>query len=107
MRAGLVGVDVPDPMHLKPWEEQDEPLASNRHFDEQMYCFYALRYLLNPDGHYVSADRWLRMDAQDDHDKLLPDLLVALGLQDAQWDENEYLPWVVGKAPEMLGELLS
>lgn len=100
-------VTVPDPMHLEGWEEQDEPLASDPHFDEQHYCYYALRYLLNPDGHYVSADRWLRMDPANDHDKLLPDLLIALGLQERQWGNDEYLPWEVGKAPEVLAEFLS
>ena len=101
------GVLLPDPMHLEGWEEQDEPLASDRHSDEQTYCFTALRYLLNPDGHYVSMDRWLRMDRADHKDKLLPDLLIALDVQEQQWNVDEYLPWEVGKAPEVLGEFLS
>ena len=102
-----IAVALPDPMHLEGWEEQDEPLASDRHSDEQTYCFTALRYLLNPDGHYVSMDRWLRMDRADHKDKLLPDLLVALDVQEQQWNVDEYLPWEVGKAPEVLGEFLS
>ena len=101
------GVLLPDPMHLEGWEEQDEPLASDRHTDEQTYCCMALRYLLNPDGHYVSMDRWLRMDPADQNDKLLPDFLIALGVLEQQWNVHEYLPWEVGKAPEVLGEFLS
>jgi len=98
---------LPDPMHLEGWEEQDEPLATDRHSDGQDYCFMALRYLLNPDGHYVSKDRWLRMDPAKQTDKLLPDLLIALHVLEQQWNVNEYLPWEVGKAPEVLGEFLS
>jgi hypothetical protein len=101
------GVALPDPMHLEGWEEQDEPLASDPHSDEQTYCFTALRYLLNPDGHYVSMDRWLRMDPHKPSDKLLPDFLIARDLLAQQWGVDEYLPWVVGKAPEVLGEFLS
>lgn len=96
-----------DPMHLEGWEEQDEPLATDPHSDEQAYCFMALCYLLNPDGHYVSKDRWLRMDRANEDDLLLPDLLIARDLQARQWGVNQYLPWVVGKAPEVLGEFLS
>jgi Uma2 family endonuclease len=96
-----------DPLHLEGWEEQDEPLATDPHSDEQAYCYYALRYLLNPDGHYVSKDRWLRMDPANERDKLLPDLLIALGAQDRQWGVDEYLPWEVGKPPEALAEFLS
>ena|SRR5579859_1665974 len=107
MKQSPTAATLPDPMHLEPWEEQDEPLASDRHHDEQTYCFEALRHLLNPDGHYATMDRWLRMDPADDHDRLLPDLLVATGLLQAQWNRNEYLPWVAGKAPEILGEFLS
>jgi hypothetical protein len=107
MTAVAVGVAVPDPMHLEGWEEQDEPLASDPHSDEQAYCFMALCYLLNPDGHYVSKDRWLRMDPADPADKLLPDLLIARHLLRQQWGVNEYLPWAVGKAPELLAEFLS
>ena len=106
-RSRLVEVELPDPMHLEGWEENDEPLASDPHSDEQAYCFYALRYLLNPDGHYVSKDRWLRMDPHNSGDKLLPDLLIALGLQERQWGTDEYLPWEVGKPPEVLAEFLS
>jgi hypothetical protein len=102
-----VGLAVPDPMHLEGWEEQDEPLASDPHSDEQTYCFMALRYLLNPDSHYVSMDRWLRMDPAKDSDKLLPDLLIALDVLEQQWGVDEYVPWEVGKAPEVLGEFLS
>jgi len=101
------GVALPDPMHLEGWEEQDEPLASDPHSDEQTYCFTALRYLLNPDGHYVSMDRWLRLDPHVPSDKLLPDFLIARHLLAQQWGVDEYLPWVVGKAPEVLGEFLS
>ena len=107
MAHSLAGVRLPDPLHPQPWEEQDEPLASNRHFDEQTYCWHPLRYLLNPACHYVSMDRWLRMDPNDPSDRLLPDLLLARDLQDREWDNDEYLPWVVGKAPEVLAEFLS
>ncbi len=107
MLQTIAGVELPDPMHLEGWEENDEPLATDPHSDEQAYCFYALRYLLNPDGHYVSKDRWLRMDPANSRDKLLPDLLIALGLQERQWGTDEYLPWAVGKPPEVLAEFLS
>lgn len=101
------GVALPDPMHLEGWEEHDEPLASDPHSDEQTYCFMALRYLLNPDGHYVSMDRWLRMDPADETDKLLPDFLIARHVLARQWNVNEYVPWEVGKPPEVVGEILS
>ena len=102
-----VGVALTDPMHLEGWEEQDEPLATDLHGEEQAYCWTALRSVLNPDGHYVSKDRWLRMDPADPADRLLPDILIALHVQAQQWNVNEYLPWEVGKAPEVLGEFLS
>jgi Uma2 family endonuclease len=107
MAPVAVGLAPPDPMHLQGWEEQDEPLATDRHSEEQAYCWTALRYLLEPDGHYVSKDRWLRMDPDDEHDKLLPDLLIARDVLAQQWNVNEYLPWAVGKAPEVLAEFLS
>jgi Uma2 family endonuclease len=107
MATVAVGQALPDPMHLEGWEEQDEPLATDRHSEEQAYCWTALRYLLEPDGHYVSKDRWLRMDPDDEHDKLLPDLLIARDVLAQQWNVNEYLPWAVGKAPEVLAEFLS
>lgn len=107
MAQTALGVLLTDPLHLEGWEEQDEPLATDRHSEEQAYCWLALRYLLNPDGHYVSKDRWLRMDLANADDKLLPDLLIALGVLEQQWNMNEYLPWEVGKAPEVLGEFLS
>jgi Uma2 family endonuclease len=100
-------VALADPLHLEGWEEQDEPLATGRHSEEQAYCWQALRYLLEPEGHYVSKDRWLRMDPDKEADKLLPDLLIARDLLERQWNVNEYLPWEVGKAPEVLGEFLS
>jgi Uma2 family endonuclease len=100
-------VALADPLHLEGWEEQDEPLATDRHSEEQAYCWQALRYLLEPEGHYVSKDRWLRMDPDKEADKLLPDLLIARDLLERQWNVNEYLPWEVGKAPEVLGEFLS
>ena len=102
-----IGVALADPLHLEGWEEQDEPLATDRHTEEQTYCWMALRYLLNPGGHYVSMDRWLRMDPAKEWDKLLPDLLIARDVLAQQWNVNEYLPWEVGKAPEVLGEFLS
>lgn len=86
-----IEVTLPDPMHLEPWEEQDEPSAGDPHFGEQRYCYSALRCLLNPAGHYVSEDRWLRMDPANDRDKLLTDLMTALGLQERQWGTDEYL----------------
>jgi Uma2 family endonuclease len=102
-----VGLAPPDPMHLEGWEEQDEPSATDRHSEEQAYCWTALRSLLEPDGHYVSKDRRLRMDPDDEQDKLLPDLLIARDVLKQQWNVNEYLPWLVGKAPELLAEFLS
>jgi hypothetical protein len=107
MVRAIPGAVLPDPMHLEGWEEQDEPLATDPHSDEQAYCFMALCYLLNPDGHYVSKDRWLRMDPANERDLLLPDLLIARDLLAHQWGVNQYLPWAVGKAPEMLAEFLS
>ena len=107
MAYTVPGAELTDPMHLEGWEEQDEPLATDRHGEEQAYCWAALRYLLNPDGHYVSKDRWLRMDPANDRDKLLPDLLIAMGVQNRQWNVDEYLPWEVGKPPEILAEFLS
>jgi Uma2 family endonuclease len=102
-----VGLAPPDPMHLEGWEEQDEPSATDRHSEEQAYCWTALRSLLEPDGHYVSKDRRLRMDPDDEQDKLLPDLLIARDVLGRQWNVDEYLPWAVGKAPELLAEFLS
>ena len=52
----------------------------------------ALRSLLEPAGHYLSKDRWLRMDPNDEHDKLLPDLLIARDMLARQWNVNEFLP---------------
>ncbi|HEV7216451.1 MAG TPA: Uma2 family endonuclease [Chloroflexota bacterium] len=107
MAQTVLGATLTDPLHLEGWEEQDEPLATDRHSEEQAYCFMALRYLLNPGGHYVSKDRWLRMDPAKAADKLLPDLLIALDVLQQQWGVDEYLPWLVGKAPEVLAEFLS
>ena len=107
MAQTALSVALTGPLHLEGWEEQDEPLATDRHSDEQAYCWLALRYLLNPAGHYVSKDRWLRMDPANADDKLLPDLLIARDVLAQQWNLNEYLPWEVGKAPEVLGEFLS
>jgi hypothetical protein len=107
MAPVAVGLALPEPMHREGWEEQDEPLATDPHSDEQAYCFMALRSLLNPDGHYVSKDRWLRMDPANEHDLLLPDLLIARDLQARQWGVNQYRPWAVGKPPEVLAEFLS
>jgi Uma2 family endonuclease len=107
MAPVAAGRALPDPMHLEGWEEQDEPLATDPHSEEQAYCWTALRYLLEPAGHYVSKDRWLRMDPANDDDLLLPDLLIARDVLAQQWNVNQYLPWVVGKAPELLAEFLS
>jgi Uma2 family endonuclease len=82
-------------------------LATDRHSEEQAYCWTALRSLLEPDGHYVSKDRRLRMDPDDEQDKLLPDLLIARDVLGRQWNVDEYLPWAVGKPPEVLAEFLS
>lgn len=107
MQPYLSAASLPDPMHPKPWEEKDEPLASDRHYDTQDYIRDALRLILEPLGHYVTRDRWLRMDPNDHDDRLLPDLLVALDVPAERRDPDEYAPWVVGKPPDVLGELLS
>ncbi len=100
-----VALDVPDPLHLQPWEEKDEPLASDLHYLEQDGCVAALRGRFAGPRCYVTRDRWLLMDPANRDDKLLPDLLVALDVPDAL--RKEYDPTVEGKPPDMLAEWLS
>lgn len=98
-------VDVPDPMNLDPWIEQDEPLASDFHRFEQIRVFDALveRFPL-PDA-YVLFERWLVMRLHDRVRKVQPDLLVAIGVPHLSHDE--YDPANEGKAPDVLMEWLS
>ncbi len=107
MRADIAALDLPDPMHPKPWEEKDEPLASDLHYDSQDYVRDALRVILDPTLHYVTRDRWLHMDPANPRDRLLPDLLVALDVPAARRDPDEFIPREVGKPPDLLGEILS
>ena len=106
MRASILPVDVPDPMHPDPSVDQDEPLATDRHHLDQHYVTEALIVLLGPD-HYVTRDRWLRMDPRNPTDRLLPDLLIALDLPPEIRDPDEYDPQQMGKAPDLLAEYLS
>lgn len=96
---------VPDPLHLEGWEKQDEPMATDWHHREQDYCCAVLRERFAGPDCYVTRDRWLLMDPANRADKLLPDLLVALGVPDG--NREEYDPVVVGKPPDLLAELLS
>lgn len=107
MQPDLMTASLPDPIHPKPWEEKDEPWGSYRHYDTQDYIRDALRLILEPLGHDVTRDGWLRMDPNDHDDCLLPDLLVALDVPPERRDPDEYVLWVVGRPPDVLGELLS
>jgi len=97
---------LPDPMRLEPWEEQDEPLASERHHQEQDYCLSALRELLRPQGYLVTRDRWLRVDPTGVQRPVQPDLLIAHGVTLGP-EETTYDPWLLDKAPDLLAEFLS
>ena len=97
---------LPDPMRLEPWEEQDEPLASERHHQEQDYCLFALRELLGPQGYVVTRDRWLRVDPTGVQRAVQPDLLIAHGVTLGP-EETTYDPWLLGKVPDVLAEFLS
>ncbi len=105
MLRSITEAHVPDPMHLEGWEEQDEPMATDWHHREQDYCCAVLRERFAGSDCYVTRDRWLLMDPASRADKLLPDLLVALGVPDG--NREEYDPVVEGKPPDLLAELLS
>jgi len=98
-------VDVPDPMHLDPEVEQDEPLAIDQHHYDQDSCYRTLQALFAGPTCYVTRDRWLLMDPSNPRDKLLPDLLVARNVPQA--NRMEYDPVVEGKPPDLLAEFLS
>lgn len=98
-------VEVPDPMHLDPWIEQDEPLASDPHRFEQNLVYMMLRERFALPDYYVSFDRWLRMDPKDPSKQLQPDILVAIGVP--HLDKNRYDPEGEGKPPAILMEWLS
>lgn len=106
LRARALPDDLPDPMHPEPWVEQDEPLASDLHHRDQDYAAAALSVFLGP-AHYVTRDRWLRMDPSNPKDRLLPDLLIALDLPPERRDPDEYDPEIVGRPPDLLAEYLS
>jgi len=97
---------IPDPMCLEPWEEQDEPLASERHHLEQDYCVQALKDLLGPKGYFVTRDCWLKVDPTGVQRDVQPDLLIAYGVH-LDLDETTYDPWALDKVPDMLAEFLS
>lgn len=105
MLRDLAPFRAPDPMHLDPGEERDEPLAHDRHHREQDYCCAVLQASFAGPECYVTRDRWLLMDPADPRDKLLPDLVVALGVPDAL--RGDYDPVVEGKPPDLLAEFLS
>lgn len=94
-------------MHPEPWVEQDEPLASDWHHEDQEYAYLSIRWLLGPERHYVTRDRWLRMDPKDPNDRLVPDLLIALDVPVERRESREYRPTDIGKPPAILGEFLS
>lgn len=96
---------APDPMHLDPGEERDEPLAHDRHHREQDYCCAVLLARFAGPECYVTRDLWLLMDPANPADKLLPDLVVALGVPDAL--RGDYDPVAEGKPPDLLAEFLS
>lgn len=98
-------VDVPDPMNLDPWIEQDEPLASDFHREEQVACYQALKERFPLPDTYVSFERWLIVTLDDRVRKVQPDLLVAIGVPHLSHDE--YDPAYEGKAPDVLMEWLS
>lgn len=98
-------VEVPDPMHLDPWIEQDEPLASDYHRAEQNLVYMVLRERFALPDCYVSFDRWLRMDPKDPSKQLQPDILVAVGVP--HLDPDRYDPEDEGKPPDILMEWLS
>ncbi len=102
--AGVL-VDVPDPMHLDPDVEQDEPLAIDQHFFDQDICYGTLKDTFGGPSCYITRDRWLLMNPRNPRDKLLPDLLVSRGVPQA--NRMEYDPVVEGKPPDLLGEFLS
>jgi Uma2 family endonuclease len=105
MLRSLTEARMPDPLHLEGWEEQDEPMATDWHHGEQDYCCAVLRERFAGPDCYVTRDRWLLMDPANQADKLLPDLLVALGVPDR--NREEYNPLIEGKPPDLLAELLS
>jgi Uma2 family endonuclease len=105
MLSSLTEARVPDPLHLEGWEEQDEPMATDWRHREQDYCCAVLRERFVGPDRYVTRDRWPLMDPANQADKLLPDLLVALGVPDR--NREEYNPLIEGKPPDLLAELLS
>ena len=107
MQTRVLPLDVPDPMHPAPWVEQDEPLASDFHHRNQLYCYSALDWLLDPARHYVAYDRWLFVDPEKPRERLLPDILVALDVPPERRNPDEYDPVRVGRPPDLLAEFLS
>ena len=96
---------VLDPMDLEYSEEGDEPLASDYHYMEQIFCYTVLfERFAGPDC-YVSFQRWLRRDAAGKEPMLQPDMLVARGV--AQRNRRVYDPWQEGKMPDLVAEYLS
>jgi Uma2 family endonuclease len=96
---------VLDPMELEYSEEGDEPLASDYHYMEQIFCYTVLfERFAGPDC-YVSFQRWLRRDAAGREPMLQPDLLVARGVP--QRNHRVYDPWQEGKMPDLVAEYLS
>jgi Uma2 family endonuclease len=96
---------VLDPMDLAYSEEGDEPMASDFHYLEQVFCYTVLYERFAGPDCYVSFQRWLRRDAAGKEPMLQPDLLVARGV--AQRNRRVYDPWQEGKMPDLVAEYLS
>lgn len=95
-----------DPMCMdEDSEEDDEPLATDGHYREQIYVYSVLYERFAGPECYVSFQRWLRRDPEGQQPSLQPDLLIALGVPDAL--RRVYNPWVLGKPPTLVAEWLS
>jgi Uma2 family endonuclease len=86
-------------------EEDDEPLATDGHYREQIYVYTVLYDRFAGPECYVSFQRWLRRDREGRQPSLQPDLLIALGVPDAL--RRVYNPWEIGKPPTLVAEWLS
>jgi Uma2 family endonuclease len=95
-----------DPMGMdEDAEEDDEPLATDGHYREQIYVYSVLYDRFAGPECYVAFQRWLRRDRERRLSSLQPDLLVALGVPNAL--RRVYNPWELGKPPTLVAEWLS
>ena len=95
-----------DPMCMDEDEaEDDEPLATDGHYREQIYVYSVLYDRFAGPDCYVSFQRWLRRDPERRQSSLQPDILVALGVPNAL--RRVYNPWELGKPPTLVAEWLS